>query len=64
MSIEIINIYAPTVDSPLFFKKVFDIIDSNSLDYFLLCGDDPTVDWYNGPPLCKCGLSCCLQCVQ
>ena len=52
MSIKIINIYAPNVDSPSFFKRIFEIIDNSSLDYFLLCGDfnlvlDPTVDCYN-----------------
>ena len=52
MSIKIINIYAPNVDSPSFFKRIFEIINNSSLDYFLLCGDfnlvlDPTVDCYN-----------------
>ena len=36
MSIKIINIYAPNVDSPSFFKRIFEIIDNNSLDYILL----------------------------
>ena len=39
MSIKIINIYAPNIDSPAFFKRIFDIIDTNPMAYFLLCGD-------------------------
>ena len=39
MSIKLINIYAPNIDSPAFFKRIFDIIDTNPMDYFLLCGD-------------------------
>ena len=52
MSIKIINIYAPNIDTPSFFRKIVNIIDNNLLDYFLLCGDfnlvlDPNLDCSN-----------------
>ena len=52
MSFKIINIYAPNTDTPSIFQNVIDIIDSNVLDYFLLCGDlnlvlDTNLDCYN-----------------
>ena len=39
VSLRLVNIYAPNVDNPAFFHYVNDIIEENSLDHLVLCGD-------------------------
>ena len=37
--VKLINVYCPNRDSPLFFKNLNHIIETNTQDYVLLCGD-------------------------
>ena len=48
---KLINIYAPNKDTPDFFKKIGNIIESSNMDYVMLAGDfnitlDPQLDSY------------------
>ena len=50
--IKLINVYCPNKDTPLFFENINEIIESNTQEYVLLCGDlnlvlDPNKDYYN-----------------
>ena len=51
MTINLIIIYAPNMDSPLFFSKLQDLIQDNDADYCVICGDfnlvlNPVMDTY------------------
>ena len=51
-SIRIINIYAPSLDEPIFFENLQKLVENNSQNYLIICGDfnlvlDPTMDTYN-----------------
>ena len=37
--VRIINIYAPNVDTPTFFQNISTLIEENTMDYLILCGD-------------------------
>ena len=49
----LVNIYAPNIDSPSFFKNIFDTLDSfDDNDSLIICGDynlvqNPDLDYYN-----------------
>ena len=49
----LVNIYAPNIDSPSFFKNIFDTIDSfDNNDSLIICGDynlvqNPDLDYFN-----------------
>ena len=52
LKVKLINIYAPNKDTPDFFKKIGNIIESSNMDYVMLAGDfnitlDPKLDSYN-----------------
>ena len=52
ISIRLINIYAPNVDSPSFFENVRKLVDENEQDYILVSGDfnlvlNPDLDSFN-----------------
>ena len=51
-TIRLINTYAPNQDQPDFFDTIQELIDSNTLDYLIICGDmnlalDQQLDCYN-----------------
>ena len=51
VTINIITIYAPNRDSPLFFSKLQDLLQDNDADYCVICGDfnlvlNPVMDTY------------------
>ena len=39
MTLKIINIYGPNLDSPGFYENLNDIVKNNELDYTIICGD-------------------------
>ena len=52
LKVKLINIYAPNKDTPDFFKKIGNIIESSNMDYVMLAGDfnitlDPKLNSYN-----------------
>ena len=52
ISIRLINIYAPNVDSPKFFEYIRKLVEENEQDYILVCGDfnlvfNPDLDSFN-----------------
>ena len=52
MSLNLITIYGPNSDNPNFFKNMQDILEQNSADYSIVCGDfnmvlNPELDTYN-----------------
>ena len=52
ISLKLINLYAPNKDSPLFFEKVKDILQSNTQTFAMILGDfnlvlDPILDSQN-----------------
>ena len=52
ITIKIINIYGPDIDSPWFYEKLNDLVKNNHLDYTVICGDfnlvlNPDIDSYN-----------------
>ena len=52
IKLKLINVYGPNIDSPSFYKKINDIIESNDQDYIVICGDlnlvmDPNLDCQN-----------------
>lgn len=52
MSLNLINIYGPNSDTPSFFRHIQDILEQNSADYSIVCGDfniilDPELDSFN-----------------
>ena len=44
LKVKLINIYAPNKDTPNFFKKIGNIIESSNMDYVMLAGDNITLD--------------------
>ena len=52
LTLRIINIYAPNVDTPSFFQNINTLIEENTMDHLVLCGDfnlvlNPDVDCSN-----------------
>ena len=52
ITIKIINIYGPNIDSPWFYEKLNDLVKNSHLDYTVICGDfnlvlNPDIDSYN-----------------
>ena len=52
LSLRLVNIYAPNTDSPQFFEGINALINENTMDYFVICGDfnlvlDPSLDSSN-----------------
>ena len=52
VTVRLINIYAPNKDTPAFFNKLNEYIQSNECDYTIICGDlnltlDPKLDSMN-----------------
>ena len=52
ISVRLINIYAPNLDTPDFFQNLSEIIEQNKQDYLVICGDfnlvmNPNLDSYN-----------------
>ena len=52
ISVRLINIYAPNLDTPDFFQNLGEIIDKNKQDYLVIRGDfnlvmNPNLDSYN-----------------
>ena len=52
MSLNLITIYGPNSDNPNFFQNIQDILEQNSADYSIVCGDfnmvlNPELDTYN-----------------
>ena len=52
ISVRLINIYAPNLDTPDFFQNLAEFIDQNKQDYLVICGDfnlvmNPNLDSYN-----------------
>ena len=52
MTLKIINIYGPNIDSPWFYENLNDILRNNELDYTIICGDfnlvlNPKMDCHN-----------------
>ena len=52
MTLKIINIYGPNIDSPGFYENLNDIVKNNELDYTIICGDfnlvlKPHMDCHN-----------------
>ena len=52
IELKLINIYAPNVDNPNFFLKLKNVIQTNTQDYVLVCGDlnltlNPVKDSFN-----------------
>ena len=50
--IKLLNVYAPNIDNPTFFRKVEDLLLESNNDYNILCGDfnlvlDPLKDSHN-----------------
>ena len=39
ISLRVINLYAPNTDTPSFFQDISSLIEENTLDHLLLCGD-------------------------
>ena len=39
MTLKIISIYGPNIDSPGFYENLNDIVKNNELDYTIICGD-------------------------
>ena len=38
VNIKLVNIYGPNSDSPIFFKKIQEILVSNKQEYIIICG--------------------------
>ena len=52
IKLKLINVYGPNTDSPAFYNKINDIIESSEQDYTVICGDlnlvmDPILDTQN-----------------
>ena len=52
MSLNLIMIYSPNSDNPNFFQNIQEILEQNSADYSIVCGDfnvvlNPKLDTYN-----------------
>ena len=52
ITLKMINIYGPNIDSPWFFENLNDLVQNNQLDYTIICGDfnlvlNPDLDSHN-----------------
>ena len=52
MTLNLINIYGPNSDDPMFYKEIESLIDEENFDYNLICGDlnlvlNPDLDLHN-----------------
>ena len=52
ISVRLVNIYGPNLDTPDFFQNLSEIIEQNKQDYLVMCGDfsvvmNPNLESYN-----------------
>ena len=52
LSVRLVNIYAPNTDSPQFFQNINELIEENTMEHFVICGDfnlvlNPALDCSN-----------------